>query len=161
MAKLSRNARKKARVRRNLSMANRSLRQVQRAYFNTQLTLLMVLAQSGGEKVVTKGTMQQTLEQLNRLGWQSFPGENENEFVVRLLTKPEEEPRDPQDVFDAQREAEFGNDKANSNKVQMVRLPAEDENPTLGETMESLVEKVAGPTSISEFARQEEEASHD
>lgn len=87
MAKLSRNARKKARVRRNLSMANRSLKQLQQAYYNTQLTLLMVLAQNGGEIAVTQGTMQQVIPNIKNITWQNFPGANDKEFIVRLLVQ--------------------------------------------------------------------------
>lgn len=85
MAKLSRNARGKARVRRNLSLMGREYRKLQAAHFNTHLTLLMVLAQSGGELTVTQGTMQQTVEQIKTLNWQSGPGVTPNEFVVRLV----------------------------------------------------------------------------
>src|SRR5258707_603370 len=46
---------------------------------------LAVLAQSGGEVTVTKGTLEQVGQNLVRLGYTVVPGKDENEFVVRML----------------------------------------------------------------------------
>lgn len=95
MAKLSRNARGKARKKRTISLQNREIRQLKAAFFNTHQMLLMVLGQSGGEVTVTQGTMQQILQQAQRVNWQTAPGANEHEFIVRLVTQMEEPPAEP------------------------------------------------------------------
>lgn len=97
MAKLSRNARHKAKTKRTLSQTRKQLRAMNRAYFNAMSTLLMVLAQKGGEVTVTQGTMQQTIQNLQRLSWRADPSPTDvNEFVVRLIE--EEQPASTEPV---------------------------------------------------------------
>src|ERR1700680_1939422 len=51
-----------------------------------QYVLLMaILAQHGGEVVVTKGTIEQVGANLPNLGYTMVKGAAENEFIVRLL----------------------------------------------------------------------------
>ena len=92
MAQDSRNLRKKRRIRRNMSLLTRSNIQLDAELGKTYTLLLAVLAQNGGEITVTKSTMQQVIEHIKELSWQTSSGANENEFVVRMVTKVAEEP---------------------------------------------------------------------
>lgn len=93
MSQLPRNQRHKARLKRNVSILSRSLRNLQQQFGQTQTMLLAVLAQSGGEVTITTGTLNQVLPKLATLGWQVMtnplvPGESlvPGEFVVRLVS---------------------------------------------------------------------------
>lgn len=86
MAKLSRNARKKARTKRSISTLGRTLRTLQADYIKTQTMLLAVLAQRGGSVTITAGTLQQVLPKLSRIGWESAPVEGtEGEWEIRIV----------------------------------------------------------------------------
>jgi ABC-type protease/lipase transport system fused ATPase/permease subunit len=88
MAKLSRNARAKARKKRTISQLTRALRTVQSDFVRTQMTLLAVLAQKGGSVVVTAGTMQQVTP---AMGWEMAPVEGiTGEWEVRVVTRGDE-----------------------------------------------------------------------
>lgn len=137
MAHANRNTRHKQRIRRNLSLANRQLRELQKAHFNTHLTLLMILAQRGGEVVVTQGTMQQTIQGIQGLNWQTFPGDNPNEFVVRLLVK---EPGDSVEPSDAP-EPQPAPDAGPTNISEMARI----EEPT---SLDIVDEQASVPESL-------------
>ena len=60
--------------------ATRSIQEGSKVY----ALLLTVLAQSGGEIVVTKGTIDQVGMNLLNLGYVVVGGKEENEFIVRL-----------------------------------------------------------------------------
>jgi hypothetical protein len=78
----------------------------------TFVVLLTVLAQSGGEVTITKGTSDQVVADLARLTWAIEPGKEANEYVVRVVTDAdvatvpetpavEADPEPPQEVLDA------------------------------------------------------------
>jgi hypothetical protein len=52
--------------------------------------LMAVLAQSGGEVTVTKGTIDQVDAKMGRLGWTIVAGATHNEFIVRMVEGGEE-----------------------------------------------------------------------
>lgn len=53
---------------------------------HAHLTLLAVLAQCGGEKVVTQGTLEEVQRKLGTLGYEIKPSSTRpHEFIVRLL----------------------------------------------------------------------------
>jgi hypothetical protein len=90
MAKLSRNARHKARVRRNLSLTRRQLKAVTNDFIKSHVTLLAVLGQAGGEIALTTETLQQTQRALPLLNWslepkQQVSGEAVKEWTLRLV----------------------------------------------------------------------------
>lgn len=89
MAAQSRNQRHKARQRRNISLLTRELKQARSAHFNAHLTVLMLLAQQGGEATVVQGTMQQVVQSVQELNWESVLGKVPNEFIIRIITKEE------------------------------------------------------------------------
>ncbi len=89
MAKLSRNARNKARTKRSLSLTRRQLRNTSGEFIKTHITLLAVLAQKGGEVVITTGTLQQVQVNMAGFNWSIGPSGVEGEFVVKLVTKEE------------------------------------------------------------------------
>lgn len=71
---------------------------------NVFMALLAVLAQKGGEVVVTKGTAQQVAANIRNLSYVLEAGETEAEFKVRLLeasTIPQGGLPDASDVLDA------------------------------------------------------------
>ena len=88
MPTTSRNANHKRRQRRTISLLTRQARQLLADLQKTHLTLLGVLAQSGGEVTVTKGTLAQVTRQMS---WQMVPGANEHEFIVRVVEGSSEE----------------------------------------------------------------------
>src|SRR6266851_4932997 len=85
MARDSRSVRRKRRLRRNVSLMTRALEQSQAGFQKAVTGLLFVLAQSGGEVSITKGTMEQVVAKIQTLGWWIDKGANENEFIVRLI----------------------------------------------------------------------------
>lgn len=71
-------------------ISNRQIRRNARAAIDTGLrsyiTLLTVLAQKGGEVVVTKGTIDQVNATLPSLSYEVKPvDEKGNEFIIRML----------------------------------------------------------------------------
>src|SRR6266851_375434 len=56
----------------------------------TMVALLGVLAQKGGEVEVTKGTLDQVIEKLSRLGWKTEPKPGDEHTVRVMLTEQEE-----------------------------------------------------------------------
>lgn len=50
-----------------------------------QMILLSILAQKGGEVVVTAGTINQVGSKLNELGYEVVPNASGSEFTVRML----------------------------------------------------------------------------
>lgn len=85
MATASRNERKKRRQKRTNSLLKQSLKQTYQAHANALVTLFAVLAQRGGSVMVTKGTLEQASQNLNRLSYQVDKGDNEGEFIVRVV----------------------------------------------------------------------------
>lgn len=86
MATASRNTRKKARVRHNLTQAKKQARTLNAAYWQAHSTLLMILQQRGGQVTVTQGTMQQVLGNLRNLTWKSAPNPDvAGEIVITLV----------------------------------------------------------------------------
>lgn len=77
---------------------------------STMVALLTVLAQKGGEIEVTKGTLDQVLENLPRLGWKTEPKPGEEEVLRVLLHEAPEEIVGPTQVPtpDNERGAESG-----------------------------------------------------
>ncbi len=93
MAQDSRSIRRKRRIRRNVSTLARRLgtqhttiEQLQSELGRAQMTLLMVLAQKGGEVTISKGTLDQVTAGIQTMGWQVVPGTVPSEFIVRLVT---------------------------------------------------------------------------
>jgi hypothetical protein len=70
-------------------ISNRQLRRNAQQAIDTGLkayvTLLTVLAQKGGEVVVTKGIIDQINSNLPTLGYEVKPNEGGTEFVIRML----------------------------------------------------------------------------
>jgi len=71
-----------------------SLRETRRAADNAQehaktaeLLVMEMLAQAGGEVTLTKGTIEQVVQNLPLLDFTIGPGVNENEIVVKLTTR--------------------------------------------------------------------------
>lgn len=93
MASESRNARKKRRVKLNLSRARRALQQQTEARVQAHATLLMVLSQAGGEVTVSQATMQTVLQGMQMLNWvteaktDSEGNTVAGEFIVRVITQ--------------------------------------------------------------------------
>lgn len=84
MAKASRNLRKQRRQKRQLSIMAHAATHQHSELLKTQMMLLAVLAQKGGEVIVTTGTMQQVLENYRGMGWTLVPGAQPNERIVRM-----------------------------------------------------------------------------
>lgn len=93
MASESRNARKKRRVKMNLSRARRALKEQTQARVQAHATLLMVLSQAGGEVTVNQATMQTVLQGLQLLNWVTEAKTDregniiQGEFLVRVVTQ--------------------------------------------------------------------------
>lgn len=86
MAKLSRNARLKARKKRTISQQGRLIREQQKSLYNTHLMLLAVLGQQGGEVTISVGTFQQTIQGMRTLNWSASPNPLvPGETIVRLI----------------------------------------------------------------------------
>lgn len=95
MAKLSRNARHKARVRKNLSQARQVIRDMNQQLQQARVLLVLALAQAGGTVVVSKGTGETTFKNLMRLGFKTeSPKDDRKEldYVTIMLTEQEEAP---------------------------------------------------------------------
>ena len=75
------------RTKRTLSLTTRALQQTEQQRQQTMMTLLSVLAQAGGEITITKGTIQQVIEQYAQLAFSTGPGTVEGEFVVKMVTR--------------------------------------------------------------------------
>jgi hypothetical protein len=86
MPTASRNTRKKARLKRTTSLLRRELRELATQNFKTTIALITVLAQKG-DITVTQGTIEQVTANIDNLGFQVVPGENANEFTLRLVSK--------------------------------------------------------------------------
>lgn len=84
MAKASRNLRKQRRQKRQLSIMAHAATHQHSELLKTQMMLLAVLAQKGGEVIVTTGTMQQVLKNYRGMGWTLVPGVEPNERIVRM-----------------------------------------------------------------------------
>lgn len=103
MAHASRNVRKKARTRRNLTLARKEARTLNEqvttlngAYWQAHSTLLMILQQRGGQVTVTQGTIQQVLTNLRDLTWKSGPNPDaEGEVIITLMDNSAEAVVDP------------------------------------------------------------------
>lgn len=87
MATASRNEKRKRRLRRNVSIYRRALEQTETQRQSIIVTLLAVLAQKGGEITITKGTINQVIENIKSLGFSTTPGATDGEYVVRMTTK--------------------------------------------------------------------------
>jgi hypothetical protein len=85
MAKASRNERRKARIKRTNSLLKRQLGLLSQEAHKSYVYLMAVLAQSGGELKVTKGTIQQALENVRTLGYQIVAGETEQDLIIRQV----------------------------------------------------------------------------
>ena len=88
MSSASRNERRKRRQRRSISLLTRQSSQLRVQLQTTHIALLGVLAQLGGEVTVTKGTLAQVTRQMS---WQTVPGANAQEFIVRVIEGSSEE----------------------------------------------------------------------
>jgi glucokinase len=92
MANVSRGLKHKRKLRRQANLmlrAARASRKDSLKYFSLFMT---VLAQRGGEMVVTKGTIDQVEEKLGRLSFEIVKSENGMEFTLRLVEAPEPNP---------------------------------------------------------------------
>ena len=87
MAKLSPAKRKLKQTRRTNNQLKRALHQESVTNYKLYSTLMMVLAQKGGEVTVTRGTAQQVIEGMGRLSYVVEAGANESEFVIRQILK--------------------------------------------------------------------------
>ena len=71
--------------RRACNQAQRQLRRTAISGKQAYATLLAVLAQKGGEVVITQGTIDQVSENYNHLAWVVEKGKETNEYIVRLI----------------------------------------------------------------------------
>ncbi len=83
-----------AKIRHNTNVLRRQARYSIQQGGQVYATLLAVLAQSGGDIVVTKGTLDQVGANMAGLGFTVVQGVTETEFIVRLVEgkQPEAEP---------------------------------------------------------------------
>ena len=79
----------KHRLRREIGVGRRRVKELATQWQKTFTVLLTVLAQSGGEVTITKGTMEQVAAQILRTTYEIQPGKEPNEFVVRLVEGPQ------------------------------------------------------------------------
>ena len=98
MGQDSQAVRKRRRLKRTSSLVSRALTQTRTAYLSAAATLLSVLAQSGGEVTVTRGTMEQVSQNLQSLSWKTIQGEKPNEFIVRMESAAEPHVTEPPDA---------------------------------------------------------------
>jgi len=123
MMRASRNQRKKQRTKRNMTSLRRQLQGVTGEAQKAYVTLLAVLAQKGGEVTITKGTIQQVMENVSHLGYSASPIEgSETDVVVRLVvhtpaTTNESEPALP---FE---EDDYAPDDVDGNIAEVVADP--------------------------------------
>ena len=89
MPSASREVRRKRRLKRTNSLLRRELQKETLARLNGRMTLLAVLAQKGSEVTITKGTIDQVVEQLNNLTYEIVAGETDGEYVIKLVTLTE------------------------------------------------------------------------
>ena len=89
MPSASRNANRKRRQRRNITLLTRGLRAEALDKTKALIHLMSVLAQKGGEVTVTKGTIDQVIHDLKKLSYSVDKGEAENEFIFRLQVATE------------------------------------------------------------------------
>jgi hypothetical protein len=87
MASTSNHKREKGRLKRETTRLTRALQTEHINTYKLFSTLMMVLAQKGGEVTVTKGTAEQVFGSMNRLSYVVEQSANENEFVIRQVTK--------------------------------------------------------------------------
>ncbi len=81
----SRNANRKRRIRRNITLLRRAGYAEAVAKQKALIHLMAVLAQSGGEVTVTKGTIDQIMADLSKMSYSVDKGTVENELVFRLV----------------------------------------------------------------------------
>lgn len=89
MLSASRNANRKRRQRRNITLLTRGLRAEALDKTKALIHLMSVLAQKGGEVTVTKGTIDQVIHDLKKLSYSVDKSEADNEFIFRLQVATE------------------------------------------------------------------------
>lgn len=89
MAQASRKVRAARRTKRKLSQQRRMVGAIRQDFQRTYLTLLYVLAQSGGTIEVTHGTMLQVMKVAAKLRWQARDKVDDPNVVVVSLVEPE------------------------------------------------------------------------
>lgn len=72
-------------MRRDRNNLGRQLRRTATNGKQAYATLLAVLAQKGGEVVITQGTLDQVSQNYERLAWVVEKGKTPNEFIVKLI----------------------------------------------------------------------------
>ena len=90
MATISRNRRRKARLKRNNSLLRRALGTESKKSNLSISTLFMVLAQQGGEVTLSKGTVLSVTQDVSKLSYAIDKGKEEGEFTVRLVVRQDE-----------------------------------------------------------------------
>lgn len=97
MAQASRNERKKRRVRRNLCLVTRELRNVNARHINAQFVLLAMLQSLGGSVVVNPEDVDTAMKAFTHLHWQSDRQED-GSMKVTLLDDRQAAPEDLSDT---------------------------------------------------------------
>ena len=85
MSTTSRNQRRKSRITRTNSLLKRALRTEQQQRAHALMILFAVLAQKGGEAIITKGTLDQAVQNARHLAYELHPGSDVDELIVRLV----------------------------------------------------------------------------
>ena len=91
MPSASRNANRKRRIRRNITLLKRAGYQEALAKTKAMIHLYTLLAQSGREVTFTQGTLNQVVNDLKNLSYTITLNEAKTEFVMRLVTQTEPE----------------------------------------------------------------------
>lgn len=107
----SSHARFTRRLRRTNKAMKRTLKSVATGGKQAYSTLLAVLAQKGGEVVITQGTIDQVTANYADLGFRVEKGDQPNEYKVLLVEGPEK-PQETPGTTDAEEGAEHADESA-------------------------------------------------
>lgn len=120
--------------------------------------LLTVLAQKGGEIVVTQGTIDQCASKLNELDFEIVDGEKRGEFIIRMLegVKGAGTRIDASNFKDAGNSIQMPPSEEPHNKLVVAVIPDEGEYRSTDETFQYMGDP-AGPEDFGgdEFAPEE------
>jgi hypothetical protein len=92
MPSASRNANRKRRIRRNMTLLKRAGYAEAVAKTKALVHLFAVLAQSGGEVTLTKGTIDQVVADMTKLSYSLDKAPIDGEFIMRLVVMEDKTP---------------------------------------------------------------------
>lgn len=102
MSSDSRNTKRKRRLRRNISLLSRQNRALQNELMKTRANLVLMLAQIGGSLLISKGVLETTVKNFQRLGYETKPVAAEQSdvsaFSFHLVETPEAPSADTADT---------------------------------------------------------------